>query len=410
MPNANHVKIPSYCKHKATGQAVVTLNGRDHYLGKYGTAASRKEYDRLVAEWLVGGHRLATPTAELLMNELALAYWNHATAYHGWNKQRGDYYNLRDALRVVKESYGKTLAKDFGPLALKACRQKMIELDWSRSYVNRQVDRIKAMLKWAASEQMLPASIYHQIATVDGLRKGKTTARETKRVKPVAQEHIDATLPCLPPTVQAMVEFELLTGCRPAEVCIIRPIDLDMKNPSCWVYRPANHKTEHHGVERLILIGPKAQEVLRPFLGNKVDAYCFSPHTSEGQRNANRRQQRKSAMTPSQAKRRAKRNRKRAPGNRYDVNAYRRAIKRACQKANEKAVEAARKINPAMPSDTVLVPQWAPNQLRHARATELRRHGLDVTKTILGHNKVETTQIYAEKDVAAAMELVAKIG
>jgi hypothetical protein len=35
---------------------------------------------------------------------------------------------------------------------------------------------------------------------------------------------------------------------------------------------------------------------------------------------------------------------------------------------------------------------------------------LDVTKTILGHSKVETTQIYAEKDVAAAMELVARIG
>jgi hypothetical protein len=33
-----------------------------------------------------------------------------------------------------------------------------------------------------------------------------------------------------------------------------------------------------------------------------------------------------------------------------------------------------------------------------------------VVKTILGHTKVETTQIYAEKDLAAAMELVSKIG
>jgi site-specific recombinase XerD len=48
--------------------------------------------------------------------------------------------------------------------------------------------------------------------------------------------------------------------------------------------------------------------------------------------------------------------------------------------------------------------------LRHSRATELRPHGLDVTKTILGHTKVETTQVYAEKDLAAAMELVARIG
>ena len=40
----------------------------------------------------------------------------------------------------------------------------------------------------------------------------------------------------------------------------------------------------------------------------------------------------------------------------------------------------------------------------------VRRHGLDLAKTILGHSKVETTQIYAEKDFASAMELVARIG
>jgi hypothetical protein len=33
-----------------------------------------------------------------------------------------------------------------------------------------------------------------------------------------------------------------------------------------------------------------------------------------------------------------------------------------------------------------------------------------VVKTILGHTKVETSQVYAEKVLAAAMELVAKIG
>ena len=29
-------KVPSYRVHKASGQAVVTLGGKDHYLGKYG--------------------------------------------------------------------------------------------------------------------------------------------------------------------------------------------------------------------------------------------------------------------------------------------------------------------------------------------------------------------------------------
>ena len=35
--------LPGYRKHKASGQAVVTLNGRDHYLGPHGTKASKRE-------------------------------------------------------------------------------------------------------------------------------------------------------------------------------------------------------------------------------------------------------------------------------------------------------------------------------------------------------------------------------
>ena len=53
MPYANHV--PAYSHHKPSGQAVVCLNGRDHYLGRYGSAASQAEYNRLIGEWLAGG-------------------------------------------------------------------------------------------------------------------------------------------------------------------------------------------------------------------------------------------------------------------------------------------------------------------------------------------------------------------
>jgi hypothetical protein len=40
----------------------------------------------------------------------------------------------------------------------------------------------------------------------------------------------------------------------------------------------------------------------------------------------------------------------------------------------------------------------------------LRPYGLDKVKTVLGHARIETTQLYSEKDLAAAMELVAKVG
>ena len=45
-------RVPKYRRHKPTGQAVVTLSGKDHYLGKWNTAASKAEYDRLIGEWV----------------------------------------------------------------------------------------------------------------------------------------------------------------------------------------------------------------------------------------------------------------------------------------------------------------------------------------------------------------------
>jgi hypothetical protein len=45
-------QLPRYCKHKASGQAVVKFGGKLHYLGVYGSKKSKAEYQRIVGEWL----------------------------------------------------------------------------------------------------------------------------------------------------------------------------------------------------------------------------------------------------------------------------------------------------------------------------------------------------------------------
>src|SRR5262249_36543475 len=180
--------------------------------------------------------------------------------------------------------------------------------------------------------------------------------------------------------------------------------------------------------ERLILIGPRAQEVLRPYLGTKLDAYCFSPAEAERQRSERRRAARQTPLTPSQKARKGTTGRKRAPAGRYQVTSYRNAIYRACDRAfplpenlaprqeNDKKESRAAWWKRLTAEEREAVRawrqehRWHPNRLRHSRATELRSFGLDVVKTILGHSKVETTQIYSEKDLRAAMELVERIG
>src|SRR5262249_34492400 len=32
---------------------------------------------------------------------------------------------------------------------------------------------------------------------------------------------------------------------RPTEICLLRPLDLDMRNPNCWIYRPGSVQGEH---------------------------------------------------------------------------------------------------------------------------------------------------------------------
>jgi integrase len=96
-------------------------------------------------------------------------------------------------------------------------------------------------------------------------------------------------------------------------------------------------------------------------------------------------------MTPSQAKRERKTKPKRLPGQRYTRDSYRRAIRQACLKAG--------------------IPIWHPNQLRHAAATLIRaRYGLEAAQAILGHAKADVTQVYAERDLAKAIAVMAEIG
>ena len=58
-----------------------------------------------------------------------------------------------------------------------------------------------------------------------------------------------------------------------------------------------------------------------------------------------------------------------------------------------------------------LLPHWHPNQLRHSKATEIRRQfGLEAAQVVLGHAKADVTQVYAERDSALAVEVMRRIG
>ncbi len=419
------LRTPTYCLHKGSGQAVVRIDGHDHYLGKYDTPESKVEYDRLIAEWLSGGRRLPPPAVTisgLTVNELILAYWRFVESYYVKDgKPTSEQDTLRQAMRFLKKLYGHTPAKDFSPLSLKAVRQAMIDHPVTREYhvkdpatgevkkeikvlrqglarrfINKQIGRIKRLFGWAVEEELVPVTVHQALLRVKGLKKGKHQAREKPRIKPVLDAFVEAALPHVPPVVRTMIEVQRLCGGRPQDIVEMRAIDIDMTGP-VWEYRPQRYKTEHHNDdnspdrERIVFLGPKAQALLKPYLSLNVTDYLFSPAHSEKERNALRRAKRKSPMTPSQAARKPKGRRKGKLRDHYDVASYRKAIRRACEKAG--------------------VPIWFPLQLRHSRGTEIRkRYGLEASQAVLGHSELGVTQVYAEVDRDTARRIMGEIG
>ena len=405
MPRLKNA-VPKYRKHRASGQAIVCIESREFYLGPHGTKASRLEYDRIIGEWLAAGRQLPHDDegGAITVSELLVQYLRYAKSHFTKNgKPTGAIYGVKVAARILRNAYGHTLACDFGPLSLKALQRKCVDLGQSRNYVNGNIDRIRRIFKWGASEELVPASVFQSLRTVPGLRKGRSEARETAPVMPVDDATVDATMPHLPAIVADMVKFQRLTGARPGEICTIRPCDVDTSG-DVWRYRPESHKTEHHDRERVICIGPKAQDVLRPYLLRDKTAYCFSPAESERRRLALAHAARK---TPLSCGNRPGTNRRRKPktkpGDRYDANSYRRTIHRAVGVVNKSRAE--------NNSHTELLPKWSPNRLRHAMATETRRRfGLEHAQVALGHSKADITEIYAEKNLELGDEVARKIG
>jgi integrase len=386
-----HRKVPSYCYHKASGQAVVRINSKDIYLGVYGSPASKEKYQRVIAEWLAASQQgVSTPLSRgkastITVSELVLAYWQFVHTYYVKNgRPTSEQDNVRQALRFVVNLYGHSAAEEFSPKALKLVREAMIESGRCRNLINKDVFRIRGMFRWAAENDLLPVTVFLTLTTVKSLKKGRTNARETNAVKPAPEEHIEAVKEVVPKQIQAMIDLQLLTVMRPGEVTIIRTIDID-RSGEIWLYVPESHKTEHHEIRRVIPIGPKAQLVLEPWLrDDQPFLYLFRPLdviTARASRLSKKRKGQDQAAVLRMVK----------PGDCYKVSSYRQVIKRACRRLH--------------------ITEWRPNQLRHNAATAIRRQfGLEAARVVLGHQAAATSEIYAEKDLALAKDIVRSVG
>ncbi|MGN6547673.1 MAG: tyrosine-type recombinase/integrase [Aureliella sp.] len=397
---------PGYRLHKPTGLAYVCLSGRMIYLGKHGTPESKEKYEQLKAEWLLNRNAVKFRGGNKTLAQVALAYLDHAEEYYA---EGSEYAQMRLAIQPISELYPMLKARDMTAQHFKTMRAWWLKREvkagkdadgndkparkCTRQYCNKQMKRLLRVIKWGVAEGLIPVTVYQQLKCVEPLKAGRIAAPEAEPVKPVDPKLVEATLQHLPRVVSDMVKFQMLTGCRPGEACRLTPRMVD-RSGSVWAIRLPKHKTAHRGKSRVIYCGPKSQAILAPYLLRGADDHCFSPQEAQRQRSEARARN----TPPNQgnrkgysAKTRSGEKYERAPGTFYSTQSYGKAIKYACRKGK--------------------LEEWAPNQLRHLRATEIRAiFGLEEVASVLGHADITMSQLYAEKDEQRAIKVAMQIG
>ncbi|MDA8746092.1 site-specific integrase [Rubripirellula amarantea] len=367
---------PKYCRQKQAGRsdrAYVKVDGKRIMLGNYGAPASYEAYAQAIAGNIPGDTSYpnaqaapALPTVSILMSQ----YLEYAIDKYDGEKA-SEVVHLKGALRILKASFGDTLARDFGGKALRRVQRLMVAEGWCRRYVNDQCQRIKRMTKWGVVEELVPASSQTSLEAVPGLEPGDFGAKDTEPKKPVPQELVDATIAKLLPTTADMVRVMLLTGMRAGELVQLSSKNIDRTN-DVWLFTPPQHKTKKKGKRRVVAIGPQAQATLSKYLFADP---CFN----------------------------------------YTVAGLRRAIARACDRAFP---------HPELSSKETLTPaeqrrlkawrdkhHWHPHRLRHNAGTAIRNtFGVEVAQSVLGHSKVDMTEVYAQVHLDRAIEAAKAIG
>jgi integrase len=399
-------QAPSYDRYHGD-YARVVIERRSIHLGKYDSEESHRKYRELIATWSAGQPLDETPDdAPVSIAEVLAAYLEHARRYYD-EHPKSRYHHMRRVVRTVRELYAELPAAQFSPKKLQVVRQVFIDRGNCRRQVNDYTRDVVAVFSWGAEQEMIPGSVVHALREVRSLRRGHTDAPEGKVVRAVQQTVVDATLPFLVSILADLVRLQLVSGCRPGELCSMTPAQID-RSGDVWLYRPGEHKTAHLGHNRVIALGPKAQDILRRYLLRPSDAPCFSPKEALGQHLDQRHEQRDTPM--NEGNKPVPTRRKRAIAkvhDRYDVAAYRRAIERAC----DRAFPAPKGITGKDKRRWQQEHRWTPHRLRHTAGTAVReKFGLDGCQAILGHRNARVSEIYSELSTQKAIEIARSVG
>jgi integrase len=337
--------IPSRLHHRPSGQDRVVWNGKTIYLGKHGSPEADANYRRVVRNIMEIGVAEVEPS-EVTVRFLADRFLVHTReSFPPTSKEPMAY---ERAMHLLIEQLGDLAAEAISPAKFVGMRDAWVKRGVSVRTVNKHHNQVLAAFRWGVTVELVPATVWYALQAVPKLKPNRTSAKAPRVVEPVPWAHIEAIREHVRPQVWAMIQVHWLTGMRSGELLEMTPGQIVN-----GTYRPGRHKNAWRGHVREIPLGPRALEVLAPWLeGKGPDDRIF-------------------------------------PG--YSSQSYGRAVSRACELAG--------------------VPHWHPHQIRHAYATRVREsHGLDAAQAVLGHKTARVTEIYAAKSTGLAKKVVDELG
>ncbi len=284
--------VPAYRHHKATNRAVVYVDRREIYLGVYGSPESRQKYAELVSR-LTGGDPLEsssrTPASPAPIQRSIAGLCLRFIAEKLPSYAQAEQNCQRLAIKILSELFGETPTSEFGPLRLRAVRNAMISGDpmakdaegkpkprkpWSRSFINKQIKRLRHLFKWGVSWELVPQTVADSLGSLESLTVGESDAPEGRPRRAVSLEKLQAVRAVLCERHRDLFDLLLLTGARPGELVGLTMGQID-RSGDVWRADLARHKTAHKGKSRTLFFNATAQAILVKYLQADPAARLF---------------------------------------------------------------------------------------------------------------------------------------
>ena len=351
--------IPKLCIDKSRNRAFCKVDGKFVVLGPAGSADAQLAYGRVLKaleeqrglEAAVAASKPSQSVPRELkpsvtLNEVLLRFITERLPKYAAAERRC----IKSAIKIARELYGETIADEFDVLRLRTVREAMIRKGWSRSFINKQIKRLKTVIRWAVGWNLVSQTLADSLRNVESLEAGDSEAPESAPRGAVPADHIEAVRPFLTDRYRDIIDLICLTGARSGEIIGLTTGMIE-RTGDVWRCELRNHKTAHKGKSRVLFFNAKAQLILAKHLKADPDTKLF-----------------------------------RTRGDRLSA-----ALKQACVRSG--------------------VPEFTPHWLRHTVATKIvDEMGIEAAQRLLGHCGAAMTHHYSRRAEKQATEAAKRLG